>query len=533
MGTRNDDMSLILTKAKKQGFLPDVYDSEVDMLGIEAKKLFADDNTISYASQLGIRRLKGYTRKYNTEPTLMASPPTVSYNLASTIVSNKKTWPLLPPINPSANAGPATLTGSLVYGTVGTNNAGSAPLYADAKIGDTTILLKERTGNGALATGNYRIEPPATIADGFSLDEHLSGEYVTISSVTGASAPYTATLSAPLKKPHRVDSPVNTLLVNNNFNPTYYLGAMGAWNGQFGDQALETITDAPLIEILCRFNGLSYRLWIDGELVTQNLATAQIGGAGQPTNNSMGHITIDFGGVRKLRRIRYETTVMKPTAIITTNVDTVVAPPSPAVRVLWISDSFFVQDVGRDGIAPIASRILGWNGVMVDQIGGTGYVAINGTYSTIKQRLNSHIASKPDVIVIASGLNDAWTSTYQETVRSTLQGLRDGCPGVPIFVVGPWSNGTVTNTNKITVAQAIRDATATINNAYFIDTLLGTGGAMNPWVIGTGKTGSPVGDGNADFVIDTDGTHPSRTWQGGYGERYYATRIANAILDLI
>lgn len=47
MGTRNDDISLILAKAKKQGFLPDVKDEEVDILTAEAKELFGKDLTVN------------------------------------------------------------------------------------------------------------------------------------------------------------------------------------------------------------------------------------------------------------------------------------------------------------------------------------------------------------------------------------------------------------------------------------------------------------------------------------------------------
>jgi hypothetical protein len=46
VGTRNDDISLILAKAKKQGFLPDVSDSEVAILSTEAQNLFGSDNVI-------------------------------------------------------------------------------------------------------------------------------------------------------------------------------------------------------------------------------------------------------------------------------------------------------------------------------------------------------------------------------------------------------------------------------------------------------------------------------------------------------
>lgn len=43
MGARNNDISLILAKAKKEGFLPDVKDSEVDILEAESKELFGGD----------------------------------------------------------------------------------------------------------------------------------------------------------------------------------------------------------------------------------------------------------------------------------------------------------------------------------------------------------------------------------------------------------------------------------------------------------------------------------------------------------
>jgi lysophospholipase L1-like esterase len=57
VGTRNDDISLILAKAKKQGFLPDVKDEEVDILSAEARNMFNSDlsigNVISKKGALG------------------------------------------------------------------------------------------------------------------------------------------------------------------------------------------------------------------------------------------------------------------------------------------------------------------------------------------------------------------------------------------------------------------------------------------------------------------------------------------------
>lgn len=69
MGTRNDDISLILAKAKKQGFLPDVKDSEVDILEIEAKSLFSDDRAI--VAKGGATKTDGQNIKNLQRPVLL------------------------------------------------------------------------------------------------------------------------------------------------------------------------------------------------------------------------------------------------------------------------------------------------------------------------------------------------------------------------------------------------------------------------------------------------------------------------------
>jgi lysophospholipase L1-like esterase len=84
VGTRNDDISLILAKAKKQGFLPDVSDSEVDMLEIEARKMFGSDSAQFKPTEL--RKLQNL----NSTVSAMAVPPTLTtgaVNAASTITN--------------------------------------------------------------------------------------------------------------------------------------------------------------------------------------------------------------------------------------------------------------------------------------------------------------------------------------------------------------------------------------------------------------------------------------------------------------
>jgi lysophospholipase L1-like esterase len=71
VGTRNDDISLILAKAKKQGFLPDVSDNEVDVLQQEAQGLFDDDNVLVTAKRT-TRALR------HTGLSILPGPPTAT-----------------------------------------------------------------------------------------------------------------------------------------------------------------------------------------------------------------------------------------------------------------------------------------------------------------------------------------------------------------------------------------------------------------------------------------------------------------------
>jgi hypothetical protein len=81
VGTRNDDISLILAKAKKQGLFPDVNDSEVNILTKEAKNLFKNDSGIRSFSQI----LSRFRHTTTVEPLVHPAPPTVTIDTSSTL----------------------------------------------------------------------------------------------------------------------------------------------------------------------------------------------------------------------------------------------------------------------------------------------------------------------------------------------------------------------------------------------------------------------------------------------------------------
>lgn len=55
---RNDDLSLILAKAKDRGFFPDIPDSEVDYWTQRAKALFGNDATMNFDETVSVYNLK-------------------------------------------------------------------------------------------------------------------------------------------------------------------------------------------------------------------------------------------------------------------------------------------------------------------------------------------------------------------------------------------------------------------------------------------------------------------------------------------
>jgi len=97
-------------------------------------------------------------------------------------------------------------------------------------------------------------------------------------------------------------------------------------------------------------------------------------------------------------------------------------------------------------------------------------------------------------------------------------------PETVIFMTGPMlSRGDEAAAGFIEVRNAKMAAAAMFpKNVAFIDNVAAG------WVTGSGRTGAPANDGNADWVNGTDNTHPSRP---GYG--FIADHITNAIAAAI
>ncbi len=151
--------------------------------------------------------------------------------------------------------------------------------------------------------------------------------------------------------------------------------------------------------------------------------------------------------------------------------------------------------------------------------GGTGYVNPgNGTttspgpggvdYFGAATRLGALAqVPNPDLIMVWGGANDAEypLNTILTRANSLWSAVGRLFPGVPLIVGGPQSGVFKNLSSKLdamnnrlkTAAAAHPDVVAYVDQ-------------RNPmWVDGTGKFGTPTGDGNADFFVSSDGTHPS------------------------
>jgi lysophospholipase L1-like esterase len=94
-------------------------------------------------------------------------------------------------------------------------------------------------------------------------------------------------------------------------------------------------------------------------------------------------------------------------------------------------------------------------------------------------------------------------------------------PDAVIFMFAPLvSRGGYNTHASFTAVRDAKQAAAARypRNVVFIDNM------AEEWVSGSGRVGATAGDGNADWVRGTDGTHPALA-----GAEFFAHRIVRAI----
>jgi hypothetical protein len=278
------------------------------------------------------------------------------------------------------------------------------------------------------------------------------------------------------------------------------------------------------LEVELSGSGRGYRLWVDGLAVTDYCL------AGPPDGDV--YILSASWRVRRQRHIRFEFSGNQYIGNWFISPDSVLTAPTNAIalKCVVLGDSF-TEGVGANSglLGSFAWELgysLGWDVVASGQ-GGAGYLNPGPRGTTLRGRLtNDCIDLQPQFVVIAEGINDMSLSTnslgldLQTEAGLVFDAILQGIPNVQLAIVGPWSPSGNASSQLLAVRDAIRQA-AVLRGISFIDPIVSAGSG---WVTGSGYWGNPRKDGNADWVISGDGTHP--TW-AGHG--YLGWRLAQGL----
>lgn len=337
------------------------------------------------------------------------------------------------------------------------------------------------------------------------------------------------------------------------------VGYLGKNNGG-SPYVLPYVTDAPVHAIKVWQGNGKVRLKVDGVYVNDPTVMVYEGGA-----SAFKWLQVSFSRVRKLRHFEWEMSGVPFGGIVIGPNDTLYAPSERRdAPVYFLTDSWGEGASGNlnantwemGSLTWHAARLLGWDNVLMDSQGGTGYE--NNGDAPGKRNYLDRIANdlaplvgtihEPTRIVLWSTVNDGDTPTLQQRVAEVLDAIRDMLPRVPVWVGWAQPTGSPTPGYLAAGAKIKAAALAAPNVVAFIDGVAGTwypgpacpvsgpgGNAGSPWVTGTGNVTVPTGVGNADLMIaaeisDGSSIHPSyRPTKEIDGHRYFGTRLASDI----
>ncbi|WP_374589475.1 SGNH/GDSL hydrolase family protein [Novosphingobium sp.] len=311
---------------------------------------------------------------------------------------------------------------------------------------------------------------------------------------------------------------------------------------ELGSGRVRFALDAPSLELYVRCDPLNtnggFRLKVDGKYV-------RLGALGiDATVGAMRYIPITWGdGSDRHRKTRhYELEFIQNAGfggVRTTNAYRPSPWPQPdGLRVLVHGDNMVttvVDSASREGAATagngyILADLLGQADTWVSNVGGSGWFtpASPKTKNWFNDRVGIDVVpAAADVIVETGGLNDSSLGTLtqaaaQAAVESWLDTVLAARPDTLIFMTGPIAP-TIPTAGDLKIAAAKAAAAAKYpRNVAYVDNL------TDPWFFGTGRQGTVVGDGNRDWAIGSDTTHPTIE-----GHRYLAHRLAKGIAAAI
>ena len=282
------------------------------------------------------------------------------------------------------------------------------------------------------------------------------------------------------------------------------------------------------IELQLRGFGGSYRILVDDQWA----ATDDSAKLGPAPDGSPKFLRLTFAS-RAIRKIRVELGTQPFAAAYVKAGDSVWPTPPAEQRMIVVGDSFTRDDrvtgqySQRLTAFPFAlGKYLGLRDVWASGVGSTGYLKTTADPRVkFRDRLQADVLDHaPDIIVWAGGHNDGTFSTaaIQDEAEACYEAAAAALPGVRQIVCSPFNNGGTVAAPRPAVSAAI-EAAAVANGLPFIDVL-----DPNIWS-GTGKVGTPAGNGNADYYVSPDAVHPSADGAEGGGHRWLGMHLARLI----
>ena len=249
--------------------------------------------------------------------------------------------------------------------------------------------------------------------------------------------------------------------------------------------------------------------------------------AANPNNQFYYRITFGAVAQRQCRLYCYQADYggmyVKPT-------QTLVPTAAPQRQICVIGDSYCAGALAITSLTTwpqSLGRLLGTD-VFINAVGGTGYAQVNGSvggnnnYSS-STRIASAIATGASDFILAGSINDSGQTPAAVTAaaQALISGIKAAVPNARFWMTGlqglPITGGTFGNN---AANNAALSAVAASYNIPFIDTVSG-------WFTGTGYVTTPTGNGNRDYFLNTDQTHPTQA-----GHDYLASRMYQTLISL-
>lgn len=241
--------------------------------------------------------------------------------------------------------------------------------------------------------------------------------------------------------------------------------------GLMAPLCVDFLFDGTTLELQFKGTAFSYRLRVDGELVS---ATP---GAVTATGSTY-FLPITFAS-RAVRRITVETSGFVFGGVTTGPNDTVTKYVTPSPRCIVIGDSFTEGTGATGNVSGWVRRFAqatGWTDTWASGLGGTGYLATSGSRVKFRDRIITDCLNfSPDIVVFEGGINDhgGFTAAAIGTEAAALFAqVRNALPNASLVVLSPmWRNGAETlPVTLLDARDAVRTAAAA-NGATFVDVL--------------------------------------------------------------